>query len=327
MSVNSPTKRRALAPVDANTRSPLPASRLSPTKPNLIKSKLSLGASPIDLGPAKRPIELESSRVLPTPTKRRRLSETANEPASPQLDASPQKEQQDGSPKRRSASPEFSSLFDHSVADSSHITSITEQEVEPVGQVAPVTPVAIETRPRQRSMTREEARQKAEILRLRLGLASYKVRTNQADVPLERLQIRPLSNRFIKPSPSVTIQPQVATLPRHIRETRIDAEDKTLCDADRDEDTTTLPSQRIIEPSGSFISCASTEAYQSPTRRGGCGVGAEPILPRILIQTPERQRQHHLDDMEVPEVVDGERGGAAEGLLSLSQSSPASGLK
>ena len=30
--------------------------------------------------------------------------------------------------------------------------------------------------------------QKAEILRLRLGLASYKVRTGQTDVPLERLQ-------------------------------------------------------------------------------------------------------------------------------------------
>lgn len=37
--------------------------------------------------------------------------------------------------------------------------------------------------------------QKAEILRLRLGLASYKLRTGQTDVPLERLQIKPIPGR------------------------------------------------------------------------------------------------------------------------------------
>ena len=39
-------------------------------------------------------------------------------------------------------------------------------------------------------LTREQARRRAEVLRLRLGLAGYKVRTGQQDVPLERLQVR-----------------------------------------------------------------------------------------------------------------------------------------
>ena len=34
--------------------------------------------------------------------------------------------------------------------------------------------------------------QKAEVLRLRLSLASYKLKTGQADVPLDQLQVRPL---------------------------------------------------------------------------------------------------------------------------------------
>jgi len=39
-------------------------------------------------------------------------------------------------------------------------------------------------------LTEPPPQQKAEILRLRLGLASYKVRTNQTDVPLDRLEMR-----------------------------------------------------------------------------------------------------------------------------------------
>ncbi|KAL1901279.1 hypothetical protein Cpir12675_000512 [Ceratocystis pirilliformis] len=46
-------------------------------------------------------------------------------------------------------------------------------------------------RPRSRTMSRQETRQKADALRLRLGLANYKLRTGQADVPLDKLQMRP----------------------------------------------------------------------------------------------------------------------------------------
>ncbi|KAF8864242.1 hypothetical protein BDZ45DRAFT_737684 [Acephala macrosclerotiorum] len=42
-----------------------------------------------------------------------------------------------------------------------------------------------------RPLTPEEIRRKAKEIRLRLSLANYKVRTNQIDVPISRLQIRP----------------------------------------------------------------------------------------------------------------------------------------
>ncbi|PHH88981.1 hypothetical protein CDD83_6802 [Cordyceps sp. RAO-2017] len=72
----------------------------------------------------------------------------------------------------RSPSPEGCSVFDTSAADT---TAATEAEVLPA-----------------RALTREEARHKVEILRLRLGLASYKLRTGQTSVPLQELRLLPL---------------------------------------------------------------------------------------------------------------------------------------
>ncbi|KAL7822148.1 hypothetical protein V8C26DRAFT_288833 [Trichoderma gracile] len=83
----------------------------------------------------------------------------------------------------RSSSP---SVETSSVFDSSSMTTTTA-----ITEPAPST-----TRPR--TMTREQAREKAEILRLRLGLAGYKLRTGQTSVPLSQLQRKPL------PPPSAT---------------------------------------------------------------------------------------------------------------------------
>ncbi|KAG4031184.1 hypothetical protein MFRU_010g03090 [Monilinia fructicola] len=44
-----------------------------------------------------------------------------------------------------------------------------------------------------KSLSREEIRQKSQALRLRLSLANYKVKTNQIDLPLSRLEVRPTS--------------------------------------------------------------------------------------------------------------------------------------
>ncbi|KAH0490595.1 hypothetical protein TgHK011_002057 [Trichoderma gracile] len=77
----------------------------------------------------------------------------------------------------RSSSP---SVETSSVFDSSSMTTTTA-----ITEPAPST-----TRPR--TMTREQAREKAEILRLRLGLAGYKLRTGQTSVPLSQLQRKPL---------------------------------------------------------------------------------------------------------------------------------------
>lgn len=99
-------------------------------------------------------------------------------------------------PKQRSDSPdEESSLFDTSAVDTTQDTTLTEPDAE---AVAPTPP-----RPRRGTMTREEARRSAETLRLRLGLASYKVRTGQTDVPLELLKVKPLLPATRRGGPSL----------------------------------------------------------------------------------------------------------------------------
>ncbi|KAM3501026.1 hypothetical protein MY10362_005891 [Beauveria mimosiformis] len=86
----------------------------------------------------------------------------------------------------RTHSPDASSVFDASAAeDATWLTAATEPDV-----VAAQTPPMVVARPG--ALTREQAREKVEILRLRLGLASYKLRTGQVSVPLADLQARPL---------------------------------------------------------------------------------------------------------------------------------------
>ncbi|KAM3445476.1 hypothetical protein NHJ13734_000389 [Beauveria thailandica] len=86
----------------------------------------------------------------------------------------------------RTHSPDASSVFDASATeDATWLTAATEPDV-----VAAQTPPMVVARPG--ALTREQAREKVEILRLRLGLASYKLRTGQVSVPLADLQARPL---------------------------------------------------------------------------------------------------------------------------------------
>ncbi|KAL2170155.1 hypothetical protein VTG60DRAFT_5106 [Thermothelomyces hinnuleus] len=99
-----------------------------------------------------------------------------------------------GTTRHRSASPDTPSVFDNSAVDNSQLTVLTEPDAtgpNPAPIPAPVSLPAPLPAPRARPrLTREQAREKAEILRLRLGLASYKVRTGQTDVPLDRLEAR-----------------------------------------------------------------------------------------------------------------------------------------
>ncbi|RCI15302.1 hypothetical protein L249_6602 [Ophiocordyceps polyrhachis-furcata BCC 54312] len=83
-----------------------------------------------------------------------------------------------------SSSPEASSVFDTSVADASWATAATH-EVEAATEPL-LLPHQLPTR-----LTREQMRE-VEVLRLRLGLASYKVRTGQTGIALRDLQARPL---------------------------------------------------------------------------------------------------------------------------------------
>ncbi|KAK1633576.1 hypothetical protein BDP81DRAFT_396955 [Colletotrichum phormii] len=95
-----------------------------------------------------------------------------------------QEESRHETPRTRSASPDTSAVFDTSAMDTSQNTTIlTEPDAEQARTLPPPRP--------RRLLTREEARQKARILRLKLGLANYKLQTGQENVPLDKLQVKP----------------------------------------------------------------------------------------------------------------------------------------
>ncbi|KAI1312145.1 hypothetical protein F5Y03DRAFT_265599 [Xylaria venustula] len=321
MNTTSPSKRRALAPLDANTRSPLGASRLSPSKLDLHKSKMTQGTSPIETSPIKRPIEPDCDRETPASVKKQRLSDVGAELLQTRDEKPLQKEFNDA-PRPRSISPEDSSLFDNSTIENSQVTVISEPDVE-TAVIPAVTPAVTENRPRQGSMTREEARQKAEILRLRLGLASYKVKTNQTDVPLEKLQVRPLPGRSLRRTPSTVLSPALQTMPAQSKTTvsKRDEAQRLSSPAriERGFGRTALPPAPSSSRRGSGSSTSSTVANTSPIRTQE----SDQTLPSQVLSTP----QQRLARKDGDGLLDKDRGGAAEGLLSLSQSSPASALR
>ncbi|KAK3313424.1 hypothetical protein B0H66DRAFT_536691 [Apodospora peruviana] len=223
MDPSSPTKRRVLGALDPNASS---SPRQTPQllkQPITTTSKSDENRQPLlSVAVASKPTPLTPSKAEPTKDKedegsagRKRSSQTM----------APETEKQDEPVKKRAclsagddseteeadelsaaiaASPDTSSVFDNSAIDTSQATAITEPDennanhnaagnlyaaaAAAVAATNPAPPAPV----RRTALTREEARQKAEILRLRLGLANYKVRTGQTDVPLERLQIRPL---------------------------------------------------------------------------------------------------------------------------------------
>ena len=131
------------------------------------------------------------------------------------------REAQPSTQSSRTHSPDASSVFDaEGQEDATWVTTATEPDV---GAMVPVV-VAARPPPPRVVLTREQARevrfpdtilgiestkrltdgvgkQKVEILRLRLGLASYKLRTGQVSVPLADLQARPLP-----PPPASTVE-------------------------------------------------------------------------------------------------------------------------
>ncbi|KAI0856618.1 hypothetical protein F4860DRAFT_518696 [Xylaria cubensis] len=283
---------------------------------------MALGSNVVESSTLKRPMQHEGNRETPSSAKKRRLSDAGTESHSPRHER-PVLKEVNNTQRPRSISPEDSSLFDSSTIDNSQVTVISEPDVDTTA-----APRVTETRPRQGSMTREEARQKAEILRLRLGLASYKVRTNQLDVPLERLQVRPLAGKpFLRRTPAATVllPPLQATSPRSIAlaaMSRSSEEKKRLSSPARIEGTTlsqtVLPTAPPLQRRESGSSVAGADVDKSPIRIRG----PEQTLPPACLSTPQRRLVETEDALS-----DSERGGAAEGLLSLSQSSPASTLK
>ncbi|KAI5860538.1 hypothetical protein GGS23DRAFT_613784 [Durotheca rogersii] len=187
-----PGGRHALAPVDANTRtaarSPDPQAKAS--RPPVV-ALTSPAKRLLDHGPTaprgRTPEQPPQGHEQHSSPKRRRLSRDAT-------DAEPAR-----APTRDpSRSPDESSPSPSPAAASSQSTTVTAPDAEaapPTPTPAPIPVPVLAPPPRpQPTMTRADARRNAETLRLRLGLASYKLRTGQADVPLERLEARSLAD-------------------------------------------------------------------------------------------------------------------------------------
>ncbi|KIH92932.1 hypothetical protein SPBR_02840 [Sporothrix brasiliensis 5110] len=201
----SPVKRRVLAPLDANAS--VSASPISvASKPVAVEHKFPL-SPPSSAIAHKRTLPETCLDDEPadstTPLKKTCLASGAEMSSTILLRDSKQSEQQSqqqqkqqidqvptsaspavamtASASRRSLSPTTSSVFDLSaMVDTSQATNITEPDIDaprPAGSSGPPT--------------REQSRQRAEILKLRLSLARYKVRTGQVDVPLEQLRVVP----------------------------------------------------------------------------------------------------------------------------------------
>ncbi|KAG8428826.1 hypothetical protein J3459_002400 [Metarhizium acridum] len=199
----SPAKQRApLAPLDANAKPSLPSPKM-PKDGSVPVIPLTGGSSPLKkslssfttTSGTKRPAEELASPggSKKTCVEEVRVPHRENPPCPPgnqMLNNGPQDAR-----RSRTSSPDSPSLFDTSAAegDSSWATTATEPDA---GIVADAPALLA---PRQRgTMTREQAREKAAILRLRLGLASYKVRTGQTTVPLADLQRKPLPRKIVR---------------------------------------------------------------------------------------------------------------------------------
>ncbi|CAK7236685.1 hypothetical protein SCUCBS95973_009692 [Sporothrix curviconia] len=192
----SPAKRRVLAPLDANTSvaAALPMSLAG--KPAASENSSKLPLSPPSSAIAKKRTLPETSldeepADSTTPLKKPCLSGN-NSSSSTLSTMQPQASAPAPAPSvvaaaataapRPSLSPATSSVFDLSaMVDTTQATNITEPDIEAPRAVANASG----------TLTREQSRQRAEILKLRLGLARYKVRTGQVDVPLEHLRIVP----------------------------------------------------------------------------------------------------------------------------------------
>ncbi|KAG6365320.1 hypothetical protein INS49_006929 [Diaporthe citri] len=351
----TPTKRRVLGSLDANVqmspRSPglgaSPLKKASREASREASLSLSRRASPSprkqasrEGAPRKRPLE-EASAALQQPAVKKLCSDDAAAAVSaPEANATapaaaasgrqqtvqnndendPPASQPTTTGDRRSVSPDASSLFDVSGMNTSQDTTITEPDIDapitatataPAASTLPAaaptsslpntlaSPPPPQTR---RISTREELKQKTEILKLRLSLANYKVQTGQVDVPLDRLQVRPVPGmtRRRTPLPSMSAHTVERSTPAQ-QWYRLANDRKTTAAAA----VTSLPSQ------------AGREAGMSPPPD-------KHVLPRLssasmsIVSTP-RHRQRDADEESLTSSA--LRGGAAKGLLSLSQGS------
>ncbi|KUI59231.1 hypothetical protein VP1G_06441 [Cytospora mali] len=348
----TPTKRRVLGALDVNVQ-------MSPRSPKVLGSPLKKGSSrettaglsrhatpsprkaiSKEASPKKRPLGEEAS-VHPIAKKLCSETTTKTEVDIPSVnvevvekhamvqdadEVDPAASQPTGG--RRSISPDASSLFDTSVMNTSQDTTITEPDTDapntttttatapvsiPASVLDTLTSLPLPPPPPRRVPTREEFRQKAEILRLRLSLATYKVRTGQADVPLEKLQVRPVPGmtRRRTPLPSMSAHTIQRSTPAQqwYRSRAPPGRDVAAAAA-----TAEGEGEEVLEGESSSHECAGKSVGPPPEKN------ALPNLPApSVVSTPRKRRNEEEEEARLTSSA--LRGGAAKGLLSLSQGS------
>ncbi|KAH8910177.1 hypothetical protein BR93DRAFT_925204 [Coniochaeta sp. PMI_546] len=361
MDATSPTKRRVLASLDPNA-SPRPtrldAKQLAHAPSSPLKRVTVFSASPSQPETSKRPLlfgELAGNLLHPAKkvcqevvTQDMAVLETFRVP---ELHESDSCDQSHTAPERRqSASPELSSLFDSSVIDTSQATTVTEPDVVAVTLAASAAASTLgpiprpATRPR---LTREEAREKAEILKLRLGLASYKLRTGQTEIPLEQLeQQSAIKHSHIQSRNSASWASSRLRSQLQLQRAELAASaglsNATSSHPGQAAGRRPLPAAPVRRTSSDEVSASASfssqvqwsqgssesqaaptgdDATEEPTRQELDGGGARQASSwnQDQIQTPRRQFRVELEADEERLTSSALRGGAASGLLSLAQ--------
>ncbi|KAI5917212.1 hypothetical protein F4810DRAFT_68097 [Camillea tinctor] len=320
----SPSKRRVLASLDTNTRSPAAGSRLTASK-----LEIPGACTPTTLAHLKRSLDQENITQSPTPAKKPRMLIAEDNSRTTNIDAGNDALEEENAmdvKRERSGSPaevtDSSLILDNSAIDTSLDTTITEPDADALAPSLPVTPA-----PRRRPvLTREEARQKAEILRLRLGLASYKVRTGQTDVPLERLKLKPIPGqaspqRWQRQCPQ---SPQLPRLPSPSRRRSIQGDGQKDTSHKLQRQWTKEPvTQRKALPTAPLQRSNSGTSFGeardrtlSPKELSPKFVALPTPLNTSIVSLPEDSG----DESSTKSLLSGGlQGGAASGLLNLSR--------
>jgi hypothetical protein len=301
----SPSKRRALGPRDANAL-PSPRSAAAAAAGSLLKPHHH-EASPL----RKRAVEAAAAASMALPPAKRACIEVSccDVQTRPMILTCGQ--DTSGSPNQTPHATETEDDNDDEEEDESSVfdgdaswASNTTPDVSPAPRVL-TREQAREVRPHTITVLSLGSRpcwqswQKAEILRLRLGLASYKVRTGQTSVPLADLVAKPLPRRA-----SNTATTTATKSPRRAVDDR--------------RDKGTLPEKKESEQQGDVPQQEEDDsAMELPPLRdqddapaGVVGLAATPRGKDILRMAEEDEGRLTSSAL---------RGGAVSGLLSLAR--------
>ncbi|CZT49249.1 uncharacterized protein RSE6_10063 [Rhynchosporium secalis] len=310
---------------------------ISPNKPGPLAASLSEESLPestnvhsVPLYPsllaAKRKIYLGD---VPTQQDAKRLKETGD------AGETRQTVQQSGgelheflqvNPQQRNRGGELGRQGDHTNEPTSPASSCTSLDDSALNdsQLTNITIPDDNILPPRPFLTREQLRQKAREVKLRLSLASYKVRTNQIDIPISRLEIRSsTTSSRIPPLPRSTTQSsqaQQATRPSSAPQVPYSSFQGPSAEIKQAQQAT-IYSSPPARCSTQELSLASPTKSENHVSRAGF---ATPLLPRQqqgLLNPPSlggspswEERGNELTSSVV-------KGRAADGLLSLMRQS------